>query len=208
MSINTSSEELRKLLASDPSDFSPSPTIRRGSQSSASQELGSLLTSFNTNELSDLLQSPVMKRSTAPTLSTAPSLPKPSYSGASSLPSTSKDVAFTVLKYGTQCSLRCRTGRYLAAELVTTSPTPSLPSSTTLDTPFPSSSSTHSSSFYSLSVEGQGTGDVFDAITAVNVDSREDQGPIKYGSIIALKAPAAKVRTFISTSLSSHSFSF
>lgn len=164
MSINTSSEELRKLLESD--DYAPSPSYRRSS-AAVSSELSSLLSSLNT-DLGIPIDTPVKR----PSASAGPApLPAP---GAG----LEDEPDFTVVTFGTQCSLRSRLGRYLTA-----SPGES-----------PGRDGKTPSRTFLLGVEGQGTGDPLDSLVFINADRRDDGGPIRFGNVVAIKAPAAKER--------------
>ena len=86
-------------------------------------------------------------------------------------PSPVDEVDATVLHFGTVCSLRGKLGKYVTA----------IPSS-------------GGSSEFGVGVDGQGVGDPLDSIVFVNVDSREDAGPIRYGATVCLRAPGAKDR--------------
>lgn len=154
MSANTSSEELRRLLAND--QYTPSPGFKRTSLN-ASSELSSLLSSLAGGLLGD---SPV--KPTGPPLAA----------------STGDEQDFTVLNFGVQCSLRSRLGRYLTAVPTTT----------------PGQSEGAAAQTFALGVEGQGVGDPLDALVFVNAENREDTGPLCYGAIVAVKAPAARER--------------
>ena len=166
MSVNTSSEELRRLLESD--DYSPSPAYRRASTAAASTELSSLLSSLN-SDLGILIDTPVRK----PSVNAGPaSTPAPSLN-------SDDEPDFTVVTFGTQCSLRSRLGRYLTA----------VPGEVTS-----SKDSKAVSKVFLLCVEGQGIGDPLDSLVFINAESRDDGGPIRYGSTVAVKAPSAKER--------------
>jgi hypothetical protein len=168
MSVNSSSEELRKLLASD--DQSPTPAFRRASShATTSMELSSLLSSLNTgNNMGILIDTPLKR----PSVNLSSSQPLPTYV-------IEDTIDFTVVTFGTQCSIRSRLGKYLTAVL-----SESLPTTT----------SSTVTKVFSLGVDGQGIGDAMDALAFINADSREDLGPIRYGSVVAIKAPAAKER--------------
>ena len=45
---------------------------------------------------------------------------------------------------------------------------------------------------YTLGGEGQGIGEVLDCIQFINLEQKDDSGPIKYGMVVGIKAPAAK----------------
>ena len=47
---------------------------------------------------------------------------------------------------------------------------------------------------FSLGAEGQGVGEPLDCFTVVNPESKEDEGPIRYGQPLALRVAAAKER--------------
>jgi hypothetical protein len=90
---------------------------------------------------------------------------------------------FTTLKYGQEISLRGRFGKYLTALRG------HLDNDTTIQHQLHSSSVT-----YHLGVVGQGIGEVLDCLVFINVDKRDHNGPVLFGSTVAIKAPAAMER--------------
>ena len=94
----------------------------------------------------------------------------------------------SVIKFNENYALRGRKGLYLTA-LPTSSPN-------TLKDPESSSSSKvgNKSTYFLLGGNGQGIGEKFECLNFVNLEQREMKGPIKYGTTVAIKAPAAKER--------------
>eukprot|EP01041_Mallomonas_annulata_P006290 gene6290-12734_t len=93
---------------------------------------------------------------------------------------------FSVIRFGTNCCLRGRKGRYLTAVPTIATPLPSNTNANATGQPTKSSSTSASPTFV-LGVEGQGVGDLLDCLTFVNTDN-------KYGATVAIKAPAARER--------------
>jgi hypothetical protein len=118
---------------------------------------------------------------------------------------------FTVLKFGTEVSLRGRLGKYLTAVPVaqqnaaaqfhldaTKAPAPAqaLIAATASNPQQLNQSQSQPQPIQSflLGAEGQGIGEALDCFVFVNAENREDVSPIKYGMTVAIKAPAAKER--------------
>ena len=116
---------------------------------------------------------------------------KPTSQLQSSQMGLSNDWDYTVIKFGTEISLRGRLGKYMTTIPFTLPNTPVVTSSTTKSIPIPSIPLTKA---YLLGLDGQGIGEVQDCFVFVNAENRDDISPIRYGMIVSIKAPAAKER--------------
>jgi len=76
--------------------------------------------------------------------------------------------------YGSEISLRGKLGKYLMAQPVDGADTKGL--------------------VYQLGVEGQGVGEILNALSIINPDEKVKEGPVVYGSMVSIKAPYAKER--------------
>ena len=90
------------------------------------------------------------------------------------------EIDFTVVKFGTECCLRGHIGRYITV----------VPTSSTVV----NKGGSEPTMVYALGVKGQGISEPLDELVLVNVEQREDQGAIRYGMTVAVRAPAAKER--------------
>ena len=118
---------------------------------------------------------------------------------------TTTDWDYTVLKFGTEVSLRGRLGKYLTSVPVlqpaagTATPLQTSSTTTTVPAPVAAAAATAAAApaptkAFLLGVEGQGIGEAFDCFVFVNAENREDISPIRYGMTVSVKAPAAKER--------------
>lgn len=121
------------------------------------------------------------------------------------------DWDYTVLKFGSEVSLRGRLGKYLTAVPVqqnnavpASSAVASAQSASTtgpIPTATPAAASAQSQAqsaslakAFLLGVDGQGIGEGQDCFVFVNAENREDILPIRYGMTVSIKAPGAKER--------------
>ena len=108
------------------------------------------------------------------------------------------DWDYTVLKFGTEVSLRGRLGRYLTSVPVLQPAAAGAPGAAAPLLPAPAPAAPPAAAAltktFLLGVEGQGIGEAFDCFVFVNAENREDISPIRYGMTVAVKAPAAKER--------------
>eukprot|EP01038_Epipyxis_sp_PR26KG_P006038 gene6038-8313_t len=93
---------------------------------------------------------------------------------------------FTCIKFGSDYVLRGKLGRYLCANIIESASDDTVTGI--------NSSRLPPSATFSLGAEGQGIGEALDCLNFVNVDKREDNGPVQYGMTVSIKAPAAKER--------------
>lgn len=92
---------------------------------------------------------------------------------------------FTVIKFGDSNMLRGKLGRYLCAfqeEMITTQPAAG------------GGNTGGKSVTFSLSVQGQGVGELWDNLSFVNLDNKDDNGQVRYGMTVGVKSTASKER--------------
>mmetsp|Transcript_6119 Transcript_6119/g.9233 ORF Transcript_6119/g.9233 Transcript_6119/m.9233 type:complete len:1075 (-) Transcript_6119:183-3407(-) len=98
-------------------------------------------------------------------------------------------VDYTVVHFGTNCTLRGRQGRVLTA--VPTTANPTLPRSSSGSVPTNPQSTTP---VYLLGVDGQGVGEDLDTLVLISADQKENREGIRFGDVVAIKSPAGKER--------------
>ena len=106
----------------------------------------------------------------------------------------SNDWDYTVIKFGSEISLRGRLGKYLTIipfSQPNAVPVPIVASSTSKSVQIPSAPLTKA---FLLGLDGQGIGEVQDCFVFVNAENRDDISPIRYGMTVSIKSPAAKER--------------
>lgn len=92
---------------------------------------------------------------------------------------------YTVVHFGSKLSFKGEQGRYLAAQTVIGSKKEQLSDGTITTVPTTS---------FALGMNGQGIGELEDCFVPINIDSKEDTGPIRYGTTVVLKSVYAKER--------------
>lgn len=92
---------------------------------------------------------------------------------------------YTVVHFGSKISFKGEQGRYLAAQTVTGTKKEQLSDGTI---------ATVGTTSFALGMNGQGIGELEDCFIPINVDSKEDTGPIRYGTTVVIKSIYAKER--------------
>jgi hypothetical protein len=95
---------------------------------------------------------------------------------------------YTVVHFGSKISFKGEQGRYLAAQTVAGTKKEQLSDGTITTVPTTS---------FALGMNGQGIGELEDCFVPINVDSKEDSGPIRYGTTVVLKSVYAKERCVV-----------
>lgn len=85
------------------------------------------------------------------------------------------ELDHSVIRYNEDYVLRTKSGKYLTARNS-------------------NKDSNSTNPIFLLEPDGQGIGEDLEIINFVNLEYKDDRGPIKYGSLLAIKAPAAKER--------------
>lgn len=184
MTDNTVEERLRALLRS--AERIPVSGLQTAGEISPNRKSSS---SKSTRGIKETPKRSVTDNSSQELPSAVPNIPKVRLY----LPTGPIDdeIDHTVVKCGSEVSLRSKVGLYLQA--VASSVSNPIVSA---DTPVISATSKSPIVVYSLGVSGQGIGEPLDCLVFNNLDTKikDDKDYLRYGMTVSIRAPAAKER--------------